>query len=317
MDSLEQVKAALDRGLIAQGDYDAAKGWFLFTHRIAQANQSGVLRAHDVECVRRAMLEAIKNGTADVSAHVQKLLDEALRGDGERGFDAAEDATVLRETTQKFNVKTSVAAQPTFMTKIEDAERALKVQDGERASASGEDASVKAAPPAPRAPAAPPAPPAAASTAKSAPAVEAKSMSGVAVAEDCLSVFNKVKMRSNGLQWATFRVEENEGSVLTAATGEVSGDYDDFIAALPESECRYAIYDYKYVNADDCEFSKLVFVVWNPDSARLKNKMLYASTKDFFKSRLSGIAVEIQATDYDEVSEAELRENIGITLTRK
>jgi cofilin len=32
---------------------------------------------------------------------------------------------------------------------------------------------------------------------------------------------------------------------------------------------------------------------------------------------LSGIAVEIQATDYDEVSEAELRENIGITLTRK
>ena len=142
-------------------------------------------------------------------------------------------------------------------------------------------------------------------------------MSGVAVAEDCLSVFNKVKMRSKGLQWATFRVEENEGSVLTAATGEVSGDYDDFIAALPESECRYAIYDYKYVNADDCEFSKLVFVVWNPDSARLKNKMLYASTKDFFKSRLSGIAVEIQATDYDEVSEAELRENIGITLTRK
>ena len=135
---MEQVKAALDRGLIAQGDYDAAKGWFLFTHRIAQANQSGVLRAHDVECVRRAMLEAIKNGTADVSAHVQKLLDEALRGDGERGFDAAEDATVLRETTQKFNVKTSVAAQPTFMTKIEDAERALKVQDGERASASGE-----------------------------------------------------------------------------------------------------------------------------------------------------------------------------------
>lgn len=104
---------------------------------------------------------------------------------------------------------------------------------------------------------------------------------------------------------------------MTAATGEVSGDYDDFIAALPESECRYAIYDYKYVNADDCEFSKLVFVVWNPDSARLKNKMLYASTKDFFKSRLSGIAVEIQATDYDEVSEAELRENIGITLTRK
>jgi cofilin len=45
--------------------------------------------------------------------------------------------------------------------------------------------------------------------------------------------------------------------------------------------------------------------------------MLYASTKDFFKGRLSGIAVEIQATDYDEVSQEELRENIGGILTRK
>jgi len=47
------------------------------------------------------------------------------------------------------------------------------------------------------------------------------------------------------------------------------------------------------------------------------NKMLYASTKDFFKSRLSGIAVEIQATDLDEVSEEELRANVGAILTRK
>lgn len=43
------------------------------------------------------------------------------------------------------------------------------------------------------------------------------------------------------------------------------------------------IYDYKYVNVDDCEFSKFVFVVWNFDSARLKNKMLYVLMKDFFK----------------------------------
>ena len=142
-------------------------------------------------------------------------------------------------------------------------------------------------------------------------------MSGVAVTDDCLTVFNKVKMRTSDLQWATFRVEETEGSVLTAATGAVDGVYEDFVAALPEDDCRYAVYDYRYVNSEECEFRKLVFIVWNPDSARLKSKMLYASTKDFFKGRLSGIAVEIQATDYDEVSEEELRENIGGILTRK
>ena len=99
--------------------------------------------------------------------------------------------------------------------------------------------------------------------------------------------------------------------------GAVDGAYEDFVAALPEDDCRYAVYDYRYVNSEECEFRKLVFIVWNPDSARLKSKMLYASTKDFFKGRLSGIAVEIQATDYDEVSEEELRENIGGILTRK
>lgn len=86
-------------------------------------------------------------------------------------------------------------------------------------------------------------------------------MSGVAVAGDCLSVFNKVKMRTSDLQWATFRVEENEGSVLTDATGEISGAHDDFLKALPDGECRYAVYDYKYTNADGCEYSKLVFIV--------------------------------------------------------
>lgn len=40
-----------------------------------------------------------------------------------------------------------------------------------------------------------------------------------------------------------------------------------------------------------------------PDSARVKSKMMYASTKDFFKSHLDGLSLEFQASDLDEVSE--------------
>ena len=32
----------------------------------------------------------------------------------------------------------------------------------------------------------------------------------------------------------------------------------------------------------------------SPDTARVKGKMMYASTKDFFKSHLEGLAVELQ-----------------------
>lgn len=38
-----------------------------------------------------------------------------------------------------------------------------------------------------------------------------------------------------------------------------------------------------------------------PDSARIKSKMLYASTKDALKKKLVGIGTEIQATDLSEI----------------
>ena len=313
MESLASVKAALDAGLITVDEYARAKDWFLFTHKIAQANASGVLSASDVDDVRRAMLRAMRDGASSVSGDVERLLSERV-GEGE-------ELEVLRETTTRegrFNVEKSAAARPTFMTKVamDDVvergngvvkETVRATRDGGRGK--GDDADER--PPAPDAPPTPP------PVERGAPAPTGKSLSGVAVTNDCLTVFNKVKMRTSDLQWATFRVEETEGSVLTAATGRVDGDYEDFIAALPEDDCRYAVYDYRYINSEECEFRKLVFIVWNPDSARLKSKMLYASTKDFFKGRLSGIAVEIQATDYDEVSQEELRENIGGILTRK
>ena len=321
MESLHECKRALDAGLIAREDYDCAKDWFLFAHRISSARESGVLSPADVAHVRQALVEAIHSGARDVRCDVKALLDETLTTGATRGGDAGADAGVGSALKTKFNVKKSVAAQPTFMVKM--AEKAEESNENVE-PAVVEVKEIAKAPVAPAAPmvpppVAPPPPPAPAAPATNgASTVEGKSMSGVAVAEDCISVFNKVKLRSSGLQWAVFRVEETEGSVLTDATGAAGdGDYSAFIAALPDNECRYAIYDYEYVNSEDCVFSKLVFIIWNPDGARLKNKMLYASTKDFFKSRLSGIAVEIQATDLDEVSEEELRANVGAILTRK
>jgi cofilin len=40
----------------------------------------------------------------------------------------------------------------------------------------------------------------------------------------------------------------------------------------------------------------------SPDSAKVKSKMLYASSKDGLRKSLNGIAAEIQGTDYDEVA---------------
>jgi cofilin len=77
------------------------------------------------------------------------------------------------------------------------------------------------------------------------------------------------------------------------------------------------VYDFDYVNADGCQFKKLVFLMWSPDNAPIKAKMMYASTKDFFKGLLPGIAIELQATELSEVDSEDLRLRIQATLTRK
>lgn len=40
----------------------------------------------------------------------------------------------------------------------------------------------------------------------------------------------------------------------------------------------------------------------SPDIAKVRTKMLYASSKDRFKRELDGIQVELQATDPSEMS---------------
>ncbi len=54
-----------------------------------------------------------------------------------------------------------------------------------------------------------------------------------------------------------------------------------------------------------------------PDTARIKSKMMYASTKDFFKGYLDGLSIEQQASDLDDLTEGDVRDAVIQTLTRQ
>ncbi|RAL50638.1 unnamed protein product [Cuscuta campestris] len=89
--------------------------------------------------------------------------------------------------------------------------------------------------------------------------------------------------------------------VIVEKLGEPAASYAEFTASLPDDECRYAVYDFDFVTAESCQKSKIFFIAWSPDTARVRNKMIYASTKDRFKRELDGIQVELQATDPTEM----------------
>lgn len=57
----------------------------------------------------------------------------------------------------------------------------------------------------------------------------------------------------------------------------------------------------------------------SPDDAPVRQKMVYASSKDALRKQLVGIAAEIQATSYDEITYEAGKWNMngGTSLTMK
>ncbi|CAK8539399.1 unnamed protein product [Lathyrus sativus] len=127
----------------------------------------------------------------------------------------------------------------------------------------------------------------------------ANAASGMAVHDDCKLKFQELKAKRS-YRFIVFKIEQQQ--VVIDKIGEPTETYDDFQASLPAAECRYAVYDFDFTTAENCQKSKIYFIAWSPEISRVRMKMVYASSKDRFKRELDGIQVELQATDPSEMS---------------
>ncbi|CAD5193785.1 actin-depolymerizing factor 1-like isoform X1 [Musa acuminata AAA Group] len=130
---------------------------------------------------------------------------------------------------------------------------------------------------------------------------KANSASGMAVSDECKLKFLELKAKRN-FRFIVFKIEEKIQQVKVERLGQPGESYDDLTASLPDDDCRYAVFDFDFITDENCQKSKIFFISWSPDTSRVRNKMLYASSKDRFKRELDGIQVELQATDPSEMS---------------
>ncbi|KMT17537.1 hypothetical protein BVRB_2g037390 [Beta vulgaris subsp. vulgaris] len=128
----------------------------------------------------------------------------------------------------------------------------------------------------------------------------ANAASGMAVDDQCKLKFLELKTKRT-YRFIIFKIEEKQKQVIVEKVGEPSESYEDFTASIPADECRYAVYDFDFVTAENCQKSRIFFIAWAPDTAKVRSKMIYASSKDRFKRELDGIQVELQATDPTEM----------------
>ncbi|KAK9828575.1 hypothetical protein WJX72_000830 [[Myrmecia] bisecta] len=142
------------------------------------------------------------------------------------------------------------------------------------------------------------------------------SMSGISVGEEAVNLYYYLKAKST-YRWATWKINDVGNEVIIANVGGKDASYTDLLSVLPASDCRYAVFDYQFTNSEGCLFNKIVFINWAPDTAHTRKKMMYASTKDFFKGHLDGLSIELMGSDMDDLAEKDLGDAVRASVTRQ
>ncbi|KAH9889929.1 recombinant Actophorin [Cubamyces lactineus] len=134
--------------------------------------------------------------------------------------------------------------------------------------------------------------------------------SGVGVNPECLEAYQELKLGKK-TKYIIFTLSKDNTEIIVEKKSSPTSTYDDFLADLPESECRWAVYDFDFEKEDGGKRSKITFYSWSPDDSKVKQKMLFASSKDALRRSLVGIAAEIQGTDFSEVAHESVLDKVS------
>eukprot|EP01120_Amphizonella_sp_Union-15-10_P017553 TRINITY_DN9783_c0_g2_i2.p1 TRINITY_DN9783_c0_g2~~TRINITY_DN9783_c0_g2_i2.p1 ORF type:complete len:142 (-),score=16.44 TRINITY_DN9783_c0_g2_i2:16-441(-) len=125
-------------------------------------------------------------------------------------------------------------------------------------------------------------------------------MTSVTVNNACLTEFSDFKLKK--YRYLFFKISDDRHEIVLDKIGDSSRTYDDFLADLPDNEPRYVVYNFEYDAGYDGTNSKVLFFSWAPDTSKIKDKMIYAGTKDTFKKAFKGLEIESGGTDKSEVA---------------
>jgi hypothetical protein len=75
-----------------------------------------------------------------------------------------------------------------------------------------------------------------------------------------LEVFQQLKLGKKH-KYITFRIGDDKKEIVVEKSS-TSADYDDFIADLPENECRWAVFDFEFEKEEGGKRNKIVFYSW-------------------------------------------------------
>ncbi len=109
---------------------------------------------------------------------------------------------------------------------------------------------------------------------------------------------SRYEMRKEGVATA----DANAAQIVVLECGRANLGFQQFVSALPQNECRFALVR---VDAEPgfTSVTKLMVLVWTPDGAKIRQKMIYSGAKIFFSKcvRAAIVDFEIRASELEEI----------------
>ena len=148
--------------------------------------------------------------------------------------------------------------------------------------------------------------------------------SGVDVEQEVIDAFNNLKTKKT-LRFMIARVSDDLKKIIIEAQEPRSGEddidsdaiWDKFKDLLPNNAPRYVIYSLQYTLLDGGVRDKVQFFTWNPENSKIKDKMIFASSKDSFKQKLNLTASDLQFTEKQELNREEIIDQVSSKRTKQ
>ncbi|XP_063712242.1 uncharacterized protein LOC134840391 [Symsagittifera roscoffensis] len=119
--------------------------------------------------------------------------------------------------------------------------------------------------------------------------------SGATVSEQTLKDYLDLKMhKTNNFMMIKFSSKLYKEMVTSHLEPQCEGvsnktQWEKMKKLLNDSQATFIVFKMSYKTKDGAHRGKLLFISWIPDSCSLKEKMVYAASKNTLKNKLEGV----------------------------
>lgn len=140
-------------------------------------------------------------------------------------------------------------------------------------------------------------------------------MSGVKLDEACKVKYDEVQKKHQH-RFVTFHIKDDK-EIVVDKVGARDAKFEEFVDAVKQKDgasedCRYAILDYEFtLEAQGTEASQrdaILLIMYCPETARIKKKMIYSSSFDTVKRAFAGIKKAFNINEEGDLNEEFIKE---------